>query len=1126
MKRLFALVLALSLLIGVVPLAAMAEEESKTALPAVGDVVEGFEVKEIRAFELYGAQLIYFEHQRTGAKLLWIANEDTNRAFQIGFPTRMENDKGLPHVFEHATTKGSDKYPSGTLMMNVSNQAYITYMNAYTADALTCYPVASLSEEQLLKLAEFYADLCFNPLILKDEKEFRTEAWRYEMADMDSDLTYNGTVYSEMLGAITLELKALHNANGITFPGASISYNQGGNPEAIPDMTYEEVREYHSKFYHPSNSLSILYGSFGDYTAFLKILDETFAPFEKAEISLEEAGYTRITEPVTETFAWPVTEGTDTANQTCVIYYILCPGMKGDVAQEQLIDHACDLLYDDGSPLMKALKKAFPAGTFAIGRELAAPDDAVAVQAVGLNEGDAERFRQIVDAALAEAAENGFDAALVDNLTTSLKFGAKLAPEDGNPVDGIMESFEYTFAVTGDIFRSVDDYESLGNIPEENGSGALAAAVKTWLVEPALWTLSSTSPAPGEKEKEDAELAAKLAEIKAGMTEEEKQAIIDATNAPEEKEDNAELVAELTPVTIATLPEEVKEYAIRDEKDENGIRRIEVPAGVDGISYISLNLDLTALPQEDIHYMRLFTRLLGHMSTNAHSWEELELLIPRYLYDHTFGIAVNAWKGSCHPYMCVNWYSLDEDLEAGYNLASEILWHTDFTDTETLLERIQGEKNNVRSSINSLPYSVLYYRQQAIENEGLRYYSYLNYLEYYDFLVELEKTMEENPEEVVARLEKTQQFLASRDGAVAGAAGSEESLVLNRPLAEAFFADLDDAAREAAQYDLPVPAKKEGLIIDGNIQYNIVSAGWDKIDPEASSQAYNAFGNLLVDKLLTPMIRDQLGAYGAYCDSSDETIVLWTYRDPNVAETFACFDSLPDEINALEVSQADVDKYIINGYSSLAKPAGELTGAIAAMDNRLAGKPDDLTLQAMRAMKTATPESLKEFAGEIAALLNTGVRGTAGSAAAVNANAEMYDVILNPFGAVDMSQVGIPDVAEDHEYYEAIRMCVDNGYMKLREDGTFAPDESATAGEFLAAICALIGQPMDEAGAVSFFAGYGLVSPQQEPSGELNEQLVCDILVNGFGVQIATDTPDAAVSRGDLADLLMQLGGE
>lgn len=298
--------------------------------------------------------------------MLWIANEDSNRVFQLTFRTRPSDDTGLPHVFEHATMFGSEKYPSKDLFFGLGYQTYQTYMNAYTTDACTGYPVASLSEKQLLALADFYVDSCFHPMIMTDESIFTTQAWHYDLPDPDSELTYEGVVYSEMQGAQTLDRVAMENANRVTFPGAALSYSFGGQPEHIPEMTWEDVKNYHTKYYHPSNCFAVLYGKIEDVSAFLALLDGAFSEYEKAEFTDRDEGYTRITGPVISSFSYPVAEGTDPANQTVIYYYILCPGMRDDTAQERLIDHVCTMLNEPGSVLQQkmeniSLQDLFPA---------------------------------------------------------------------------------------------------------------------------------------------------------------------------------------------------------------------------------------------------------------------------------------------------------------------------------------------------------------------------------------------------------------------------------------------------------------------------------------------------------------------------------------------------------------------------------------------------------------------------------------------------------------------------------------------------------------------------------------------------------------------------------------------
>ena len=1126
MKKLLALLLSLALIAGILP--SLAESVPETVpLPAVGDVVEGFEAKEIRDFGMIGAQLVLFEHQKTGAKLLYIANEDTNRAFQLSFPTRPVDNTGLPHVFEHSTLSGSAKYPSTSLWMNLAYQTYNTYMNAYTTDAMTSYPVASLSEDQLLSLADLYTDCCLYPLIMEREDIYRTEAWRYEMEDMDSPLTLNGTVYSEMTGSFTIERAAMDYANAVTFPGSALTFDFGGNPDFIPDMTWDALKDYHNRYYHPSNCIAYLYGSFKDYTRFLKLLDEAFSGFDRQEFSFTDSGYTRITEPVVSEFSYPVAEGTDTENRSVVYYYLICPGLREDQAVQRTVDHVCTLLNADGSALMQALKKAFPSASFSIGREVAAPDDAVVFVAENVNRDDTEAFRTVVNDSLKQIALEGFDPVQLDAVLTAQQLNNKLARENGDPVDTVIYSMSYDYAVTGNPFEYMEAMADIDNIRDENDSGRLTDAILDWLADPALYTLTTTYPAPGEKEKKDAALAAELEEIKSGMTDAEKQAVVGATHAEPAEENNTEMIASLTAVSVADLPEEIREYQVTDETGEDGLRRLNAVAGVDGVGEVSLYFDARTLPQEDIHYLRLYTRMLGELPTDAHNKEGLAILIERYLMARTIGVDSfnTADKSDVRSLLIAQWVTLDEDLAAGYNLMKELLFHTQFTDVQLVSEQITAQKTAVRNQINANPYVALYSRQEGIGDPQSRYYDYLNYTSYYTFLEDLEQQIAEDPETVIARLEHIQSFLANRSGAVAAFAGNENSIAVNALLADAFFADLPSEAREYPEYNLPVPQMKEAVSVDGNIQYNCIAASFSQIGAEPD-YAFSVIGQLVADQLLMPVLRDQMGAYSVWCGmDSDTGLYLISYRDPNIQATFDVYDSIPQYLAGFELTQTDVDGYILSTYSALAKPSGELSGAIEEMERILHERPADEKQQQMRAFKSVTPETVRASASVFSLMTENGPRGTVGPIGTLQENSALYDVVMNPFHTEDLGQVSFSDVPEGHEHYDAIYAAYTGGMMIPKEDGIFAPDEAATVGDFLGGLYTLIGGgARDPEACRETLAGHGLISADQDLDAELHEGLLCDILA-AVGAEITTDAPDAAVPRADLADLFVQLSG-
>ena len=1131
MKRILSLFLVLALAVSTLPALAEpapADAAEAAGLPAVGDVVEGFEAKEIRPFDMIGATMVSFEHQKTGAKLLYIANEDTNRAFQLTFLTRPIDNTGLPHVFEHSTLSGSEKYPSKSLFFNLLYQSYTTFVNAYTADYMTSYPVGSLSEAQLLAMADLYTDSCLHPMIMTDESIYRTEAWRYEMADMDSPLTLNGTVYSEMTGALTLQRSATDNARTATFPGSVAAYNSGGIPRYIPDMTWDALKEYHNRFYHPSNCLAFLYGSFEDYTAFLKLLNEAFAPYEKQDFSFIDSGYTRITEPVVTSVPYAVAEGTDTTNQSTVNYYILCPGLRENKEEQRIVDHADLMLTTTGSPLMENLKKAFPAGSFTCSREPAGPDDAVLFTANNVNKDDAETFRKIVNDSLKQIVQDGFDPVQVDATATRQLLTGKLIMEGGSPIQGVVGEICDSYAQTGNPFEYCEKMEAQAHIQEENDKGLLTAAIEKWLADPALYTLTTTYPEPGLKEKQDAALAEKLAEIKAGMTEEEKQAIIDATNTKPAEEDTSEMVASLTAVTVADLPEEVREIRYTDETGADGVRRMNMTANVDEVGLIDLFLDARGLSQEDLQYARLFSQLLGQLDTDAHTKEELALLMGRYLTGGSYKIMSfdTADRNDVTAYLAAEWIALDKDLAAGYDLVKETLFHTQFTDIPALTEKISALKSSVRSTISAAPFMVVTTRQAGIDDPQSRLQDYLNYTPYYAFLESVEQQMAAEPEAVVARLQAVQSFLANRGGAMAIYAGNEDSIALNAPLADAFFADLPDEKREYPAYNLPAADRKEGLSVDGNIQYNCLTASFRELGIEPD-YAFDVIGSVISDQVLIPILRDQLGAYSVSCGTnSDIGLMIYSYRDPNVKATFDLYDSIPEKLASMELTQDQINGYIMRQYSSIATPAGELMEAIYKLNAVLQGRPEDETLQKMRAYKSVTPETVKNAAAAYALLAEKGARGTAGPIGALQANSDLYDAILNPFHTDDLSKVSFSDVAEDSEYHDAVYTAFAAGLMQPKEEGLFAPDEPATAGDFLGGLYMLIGGGANDPEACkAALSANGLIPADLDLNTELTEGLLGTVLT-ALGVPGNSGAPDTTVTRAELAALFAQLTGK
>ncbi|MBR2527455.1 MAG: insulinase family protein [Blautia sp.] len=1128
-KSLLTMLIALTLLAGCIPTAGAesASSAAPAARPQTGDVVEGFEVIEERDYPLMDAVIYRFEHQKTGAELYYIANDDTNRAFDLNFLTAPIDNTGLPHVFEHATIQGSRKYPGEQMYFNLNYQTYNTFLNAMTGQYLTSYPIASLSEEQLLKLAEFYTDACFYPIIMENENIFRTEAWRYRLENEEAPLTIEGTVYSEMLGSMTLQRQAIMNLMRAAFPGSIAGNDSGGDPDCIPDMTWQALKDYHDRYYHPSNCVGYLYGQFADYTAFLQLLDGYFSAYEKQEINHDDTGYTPITEPVVLSCPFPVETGANTEHTSMTIYCFVCPGLRQETEQKLALNTMTELFNDNASDLQQRLREAIPYGSFSVSIQVDAPDDSILFSAINVDPDDAETFRVIVNEELAKIAKDGFPQELVDSVSTSLKISAKLIRESSDPVNTLFIPMVSNYATSGNPWYHLDYQDSLFRMDAWNRQGMYAHAVTDWLLNSQITVLATTYPEPGAKEIHDAELTERLATIKAAMTEEEIADIVEAANttAPEDK--SAEYVAQLKAVTVESLPEDIKLYNVTDMTDPEGIRHIDAQAAVDGISLTSLLLDAAGLSQEDVPWFSLYTDLLGELDTKSHTRAELASLRSRYLYSgDILSSLAKVGKDGYHPYLSMIWIALDEDLATGYDLMHELIFDTKVDNPSKLLEQVQSLKASLKSNVTADPANALLRLALARTDEKYAYSSYTSGVEYYEFLGEVELLLKDNPDVVTAKLQDIQAYFNNSTNAVTVCAGNEASIALNRQLSDSFLALLDRREIEPAKYRFPIPSRREALIIDSSIQFNMVADTLDSIGLDDFNGGMDAECSLVTDTFLVPMLRDQYGVYTPITQINEDFFLLYAYRDPNIAETYDMLEQLPELIADLELDQETLDGYIMKAYSEYAMPPGELSGAASAADDVLAGLDPARSLVWMRQLKQLTPENVRASADLYAKLLENGARMTAGAASAINQNADLFDTILNPFGAVDNTQVELTDVPEYSEHYEAVRFVFEQGLMDPRAEDTFGVNEPASHGDLYTAVYVMMGGGKDEAEALAALSEYGLADPSAELSASLLPGEVWDLFsaLTGQKLEPLTQTasPDI-VTRAELAEMLKAL---
>lgn len=1120
-KRWLAGLLSCILLLPVFPLNALAEGEQYQE----GDQAMGFTVQQKTRLDLVDADVTVLEHDKTGALVMLLENEDTNRAFDISFRTPTVDDTGLPHIFEHATLGGSMKYPSQALFFNLMHQTYNTFMNAMTADVMTTYPVASLSEKQLLKYTDYYTDSVFNPLLMQEESIFREEAWRYTLPALEDELTLSGTVYTEMQGAYNIDTAAMFDLRKTLFPGSQVGNSFGGHPQHIPEMTWDALKNYHDDYYHPSNSLTILYGKLETPEEFLRLLDGYFSAFEKKEFAFADPGFTPITGPVSAAFDFPVEATSDGTNGAVVqLGYALGTLPEKDDKVMQLLP---TLLNETSSPFQQAMKEKLPSATASCAYAGGKPEAALMFSARGMAPEDAPKFQALVEDALKQVAGKGFNDTAVEGVAASTRLALLLSTENSNIGASIAPNIAYLWAGLGDTNAYSAYVDNTSNYVPFAKAGEYQRVIGEYLLSNTRTALVVTKPAPGLKEKQAQALKEDLASRKAAMTQEELQAIVDATKAHgEKKQDTAEqYIKQLQAVEVSSLPVEKRMHDVTDTLGQDQVRRMHAQASVSQVGQAMLLLPAHALKQEDLHWYKLYTDLLGKLDTQQYDNAQLSALMTRYFFQQELRPTVytGPMDKGFDPYLRFNWIALDEDMQPGYDLAYELLFNTKLDDAQKVKDVVSQAKTSLKQSLTNGVFQLQVYRAFANTSQGFTYFTYLNHLDYYAFLEGTEKLLSENPGEALAKLQGIQAFFKVRTGVISAFAGSEESSLVHRAAADSFLDRLKDAERENAQYQLPQVAHAEGIIVDSAVQYNMLYAPNEALGLTETTGELDAITLLVSDAFLYPELREQYGAYGVQHVATENGMFILSYRDPNVEKTFEVYEKLPQRIEEMDLTQETLDGYILSAYSNFALSQGELSGAMTALLDALDGKNQQRGLTWMRQLKELTAEKAKSYVSLYKALYEKGYTSTSGGAGVINENAARYEKIYNPFAVKDTSDATYADLGQGAWYDEAVQFVLDKKAMEPLSDTAFGAEEPATMGDFVAALFSMSGIPMDTTQGISMLAQLGVVQTDAKAEDALSREdmvgVISAFLSKAAGMDVSANLqplPEAA-DAGDIS---------
>uniref|UniRef100_A0A672P090 Pitrilysin metalloproteinase 1 n=1 Tax=Sinocyclocheilus grahami TaxID=75366 RepID=A0A672P090_SINGR len=251
----------------------------------VGQKIHGFTVKQVTAVPDLFLTAVKLSHDATGAQYLHAARDDSNNLFSVQFRTTPMDSTGVPHILEHTVLCGSQRFPCRDPFFKMLNRSLSTFMNAFTASDYTMYPFSTQNAKDFQNLLSVYLDAVFFPCLR--ELDFWQEGWRLEHetpTDPSSRLVFKGVVFNEMKGVFSdnERLYAQHLQNKL-LPDHTYSVVSGGEPLAIPDLTWEQLKHFHATHYHPSNARFFTYGDLPLEQHLQQIEEEALSKFERTE---------------------------------------------------------------------------------------------------------------------------------------------------------------------------------------------------------------------------------------------------------------------------------------------------------------------------------------------------------------------------------------------------------------------------------------------------------------------------------------------------------------------------------------------------------------------------------------------------------------------------------------------------------------------------------------------------------------------------------------------------------------------------------------------------------------------------------------------------------------------------
>ena len=951
-----------------------------------GDTVGGFVCLEVREIPEINNVAYIFEHQKTKAKCVHLYNDDRNNLFSIGFRTPVFDSTGVPHILEHAVLAGSKKYPLKDPFKELLKSSMYTFLNAMTYPDRTIYPISSQVPADFFNLTDVYCDAVFNPVL--SEYTFAQEGWHFDQECENSPTKIKGIVYNEMKGVFSdFNSFVERNLYSGLFPDTTYFWESGGKPENIPDLTYEKFKDFHSKYYHPTNSFIVLYGSIPSKEILSRINANFLQNFDEQKIDSTISPQKNFDKPRKMHILAPSNKEND-GTATILLAWNWREKFGNEMNIRELRILSSYLLSGENAPLKKALLDS------GLGEDVddlsGLETDLYAISFVaGLKKSKpeyAEKIADLIKKTLKKEIENGFDKEAIEGILRRMEFRAReIGGDPAYPLSFAKRI--YKFWIYGcDPIKYLQFEEQFAqirkNITEKPRYLENLLEKLTLKNQNELLMITQASSEIGENLGKISQIQAeKLSE---NFTKDDKKKYAAFTKNLGNYQKREHTISELAciptlkksdiPPKIEIVPTEIGEIC--------GIKRLNSPLFTGGVYYLNLAFDLAVIPNNLLEYLPLYMEYLGRCGAGGLSSGEMSKLWKL----HSGGFSSYSMFSTNYEkrksFVANNVFTiktLEKNIPQTLDILSKVLFEADFGDKKLIKNVLNEEKNDIFDDITEHGHShsiidaaARFSPVNAIKfrTEGIGYYRFL-------------KNLREKEDDILAKLQKIHSIFIN-----------SQNLTISTACNNNFDNFLENFAKQIPTFEKKIELTSEvlaenplkeihGIEISSSVNYVSSVFEIDENDSKFVGEI-SLLSQILSKGFLWDKIRVEGGAYGGFCgfNAISKIFSFGSFRDPNIAKTFENFEKALTEN---PISQEIIDRSIPSEIGNSDAPKSPSTKATNELYRFLSQYSNEKRQEIRNAVLSADEKSIARDIEILREIAKTSQKSVLGSKEAISA---------------------------------------------------------------------------------------------------------------------------------------------